>query len=173
MILSLMASWSGRYLLWRRCCQLCVSSKSPISADGMEREWERVSENTVIMWSGRGERKSRWGGANGEEWFELPGHYNRIHSVHCADVCVSRLFDIDNNSLTEWATRSCTYSLSTTVTKATQPYSALPCCAATCHRLHCKWLRLTKTQTYTGWCGRPSEWRWCRCRRDDRKPGRV
>lgn len=32
-ILSLMASWSGRYLLWRRCCQLCVSSKSPISAD--------------------------------------------------------------------------------------------------------------------------------------------
>lgn len=34
MILSLMASWSGRYLLWRRCCQLWVSSKSPISADG-------------------------------------------------------------------------------------------------------------------------------------------
>lgn len=42
-ILSLMASWSGRYLLWSRCCQLWVSSKSPISADGgTEREGEFV-----------------------------------------------------------------------------------------------------------------------------------
>lgn len=115
-ILSRMASWSGRYLLWRRCCQLWVSSKSPISADGGDGgRWQKGESLIFIIWSeneARNREVGRWAtdqvkrrlNKDGESW----GGDGSKHTytffnflfifvylffcrsyIKCADACIS------------------------------------------------------------------------------------
>lgn len=118
-ILSLMASWSGRYLLWRRCCQLCVSSKSPISADGERKGAETGGE-------AGGQEKIKW--RNSSSSHLNSSVYSTVGHVACAEACVS----ICPTAVTKgpaWCTICrCTHTATElVVTTATKPYH-LACC---------------------------------------------